>query len=275
MKSEKYIFPLNIQLGEYEIDNPEFLDILELLKKHEFSGIELNIVDFEKTDAMEYVSLLSKYNLKLTMIATGAYAKKEQLSLSDQNQDRRKCAVEKLKKIIYYASKIRAGVICGFIKGPAGIDKSDAEQEMKKSLAELDDIVREYEVPLLIESTNHYETSVAINLAENVKMIEHFCNPYFRVLPDTYHMNIEEFAMGQYALAKYKDFYQSVHISDNNRCFPGLGAIDFRNPLAVLKGIGYQGSIVIEGNIKNYFENDLMLSAEYLGCLSKQMRLNV
>ena len=85
-----------------------------------------------------------------------------------------------------------------------------------------------------------------------------------RILPDTFHMNIEEQnALG--ALVKYRDLYDSVHISDNNRLFPGLGGLDFFHIIRFLENIGYRGGLAIEGNQRESFERDLDMSMSLLG----------
>ena len=76
-KELKYIFPLCIQLSMPEdLHGEQFKRLLKLLQKHDFYGIELNVDDLEKYTPGEYTNLLDQYGLKLTMIATGAYAKK-------------------------------------------------------------------------------------------------------------------------------------------------------------------------------------------------------
>jgi sugar phosphate isomerase/epimerase len=109
---------------------------------------------------------------------------------------------------------------------------------------------------LLVEATNHYESSVANSLEDAAATIQDFRNPYLRILPDTYHMNIEERSMFG-ALIRFMDLYDSLHISDNNRLFPGLGGLDFLGLLRFLRDVGYAGGIAIEGNVRDSFEEDL------------------
>ena len=76
-------------------------------------------------------------------------------------------------------------------------------------------------------------------------------------------MNIEE-ADGFGALTKYADYYDSLHISDNNRYFPGFGAIKFDEFIQFLKTHDYKGGLAIEGNIKKSFIEDVKTSMDYL-----------
>jgi len=83
------------------------------------------------------------------------------------------------------------------------------------------------------------------------------------MLPDTFYMNIEESDMLE-SLRAHKDRFSSLHLSDNNRFFPGLGAIDFRRLIEFLSRIGYQGRLAIEGNVRESVESDLRASAARL-----------
>ena len=65
-------------------------------------------------------------------------------------------------------------------------------------------------------------------------------------------------------LVKHMSLYDSLHISDNNRLFPGLGAIDFFALLRFLREAGYTGGIAIEGNLRGNFEDDLRASMSVL-----------
>ncbi|MBC8587384.1 sugar phosphate isomerase/epimerase [Tissierellaceae bacterium BX21] len=120
-----------------------------------------------------------------------------------------------------------------------------------------------YQVPLIVEATNRYETSLANTVEEAVELIKGLDSPYLRVLPDTYHMNIEEINFSE-TLFKYFNYFDSLHLSDNNRFYPGYGSIDFYSLFRFLKCLNYKGTFAIEGNIKNNFESDLKVSLDMI-----------
>jgi sugar phosphate isomerase/epimerase len=80
-------------------------------------------------------------------------------------------------------------------------------------------------------------------------------------------MNIEEAQGPVAALKKWADYYPSIHVSDNNRLFPGLGAIDFATILGALKKMGFEGTMAIEGNLQRSFAEDIRTSAQFLSQL--------
>ncbi len=83
------------------------------------------------------------------------------------------------------------------------------------------------------------------------------------ILPDTFHMNIEESDAGA-ALKQFRSHFHSLHISDNNRFFPGFGELDFARIFRLLADIGYTGSLVIEGNARGSLVEDLDRSIGYV-----------
>ncbi len=266
--NSRYAFPLCIQLTAPDnmYEDKAFNDILSLLKKRDFYGVELNIVDFEKIDSDELEKYLNGYNLRMTLIASGAYAKKNNFSLSSTDEALRQKSVDGFDSMVGLAAKLNAGIICGFIKGNAGEDKDKAYEALKRSVDELKRRYANSNVKILLEATNHYEATVINGLCEGAN----YAGDIIEILPDTYHMNIEERNMYA-ALVKYRKSYCNIHISDNNRYFPGYGAIDFYKVLSILKSIDYNGTISIEGRNMYSICEDIEYTADYLEGISKRL----
>ncbi len=72
--------------------------------------------------------------------------------------------------------------------------------------------------------------------------------------------------MGE-ALRAHRACFSSLHLSDNTRHFPGFGALDFSQIIVVLDGLGYQGKLAIEGNVRSSFAADVEGSIQYLAPL--------
>jgi D-psicose/D-tagatose/L-ribulose 3-epimerase len=264
MEHPDYAFPLAIQtILPEEYRGVAFRQKLALLRELGFSGVELNVVCPEGVDPVDLRALLAEYGLEMTMFATGATAKAEGLSLSDPDEGIRLASIQRCAGLIDFASEFGAGVIVGFLKGGLSADREGARALFLDSLVRLDAHIRAKEVLLLIEATNRYESAVANTLHDAAGAIQALQNPFLRILPDTFHMNIEERNMFG-SLARYWNLFDSLHLSDNNRFFPGLGAIDFFAVLRFLKDAGYSGRVAIEGNICDSFEDDLRASMSIL-----------
>jgi len=134
-------------------------------------------------------------------------------------------------------------------------------------------IAEQADVSICVEATNRYESCVANTLDGTRRLLDGISTGVLEILPDTFHMNIEEKDTAV-ALEDNKDLYRSIHLSDNNRFLPGLGAIDFEKTLRHLKRIGYTGGMALEGNIQNTFASDLIESTTYLEDIQKRMETN-
>jgi len=260
-----YHFPLSIQtvLPEQYRKDDEFQKSLKTLQDFGFYGVELNIAHPNKADLADIQSFLQDFDLKLTMFASGLTAKTYNLSLSSDDPEVRQRSVKKCQAMIDFVEGTDAGIIVGFLKGTAVQDVHQAREHFSKSLQQISPYAADKKVQILIEATNRYESAVANSLEDTVDLIKDLQNPFIRILPDTFHMNIEEadeFAV----LTKYANDYNSIHISDNNRHFPGFGAIKFNELIQFLKTHNYQGGLAIEGNIKKSFSEDIKASMEYL-----------
>ncbi len=265
MATSPYFFPLGIQtvLPEQYREDIEFRKHLETLQQLGFSNVELNMAHPQNVDIADVISFLKEFDLTLSMFASGLTAKMYHLSLSSADQETRERSMTTCREMIDFVKGTGAGIIIGFLKGGVVQDKQQAKACFTESLHRISPYAAEKQVKLLVEATNRYESSVANSVEDAVELIREFKNPYLRILPDTYHTNIEEadcFA----ALTKYAQYYDSIHISDNTRYFPGFGAIKFDEYVRFLKSWGYTGSLAIEGNIKNSFIEDVTQSVEYL-----------
>ncbi len=265
MRGHAFSFPLAVQLllPENYRQQEDTRRQFALLSELGFSGVELNFHEPGRIDPAVLAEFLDGFGLRCTMFATGFTAKSEQLSLSAADGHTRRRSVERALEFIDFAARLEAGVIVGFLKGGPAPDRAKARECFADSLDRLAPRAAELQVPLLIEATNRYESAVANSLADTAALVEPYASGGMRILPDTFHMNIEE-ADPFAALKRFAHLYDSLHISDNNRFFPGLGAIDFPRYLDFLKSVGYRGGLAIEGNLRQDLEGDLKASLAYL-----------
>lgn len=241
-----------------------FTNLLDLLSGCGLYGIELNLMELSSISTGQLERMLARQNLKLTYIATGAYAKHRHLSISSFDSEIRKASIEGCKENIRYAASLGAGIIIGYLKNNAPLEnKKEAELLLEASLSELGEFAEEEQVAVLLEATNRYESCVANSISETAAIVQKIGCPSLSLLPDTYHMNIEE-GRPLDALATHRGFYHNLHLSDNNRFFPGLGCIDFSRYLKQLDELHYQGTLGIEGILQRDLKTDLQRSVAYL-----------
>lgn len=242
---------------------PQLEELFDLLRCEGFYGVELNLPDLGLMNPGELKTLLDRHHLKMDMLATGVYARQRGLSLSSAEPLARTKAVRGCMDNIDYAASIGCGIILGFFKGGPGGDMDTSVNYFLESMEKLKPYIEQKKVPVLIEATNHKETSIIKTLAEGARITDILGSPYIQLLADTYHMNIEEPSVLD-SLEQYKDYYPHLHISDDNRAFPGLGSMDFPAIYRRLVQIGYRGTLAVEGNIQASWLEDTRRSAAYL-----------
>lgn len=136
-----------------------------------------------------------------------------------------------MEKQIILASQFRAKVVVGLIRG----HKQPSLKEMKK----LGSFAKKSGVELLVEPINRYEIGFINNSEEALRYVKLWGEPY-KILLDTFHMNIEEKNIAE-AFLQCKEYLGHVQFADSNRLAPGQGHIDFAGILQTLSKINYQG----------------------------------
>lgn len=270
----RYTFPLAVQitLPENYLRNGEVKEQMILISDRGVRGVEVNFADPEKLNPGELNRFLGEFGLEMTYFASGLTAKTFKLSLSSTTEEIRRSSVDMVKRIIGKLSESETGkgIIIGFFKGGPGTDTENRNRAFRQSVEDIVPFAGQEQVSICVEATNRYESCVANTLDDTRRLLDGVSTGFLEMLPDTFHMNIEERDAAA-ALENNKDFYRSIHLSDNNRFLPGFGAIDFEKTLRHLKRIGYAGGMALEGNIKDTFASDLIKTTTYLEDIQKRM----
>lgn len=257
MAAYRYRLTVQTVLPDGFEKDDQFRARLETLRDLGFWGLELNVADPEAVDFARVSGFLGEYGLSFSMFASGLTAKTFGLSLSAADETTRKKSVEKARSMIDFVSpNPECGIIFGFLKGPKVDDIQGAAGQFRSSMDTLVPYASDRGVMLVVEATNRYEAALANSLADTAALLDGYPQETVKILPDTFHMNIEEQDMIA-ALARYGGRYVSVHYSDNNRLFPGFGGIDFASVTRYLDAVGFDGRIGLEANVKESFESDI------------------
>jgi sugar phosphate isomerase/epimerase len=252
----RYFVGIQTRLPDDYLTDAEFRRNLEALQRLGFDGVELNIRDPKAVEPARLKAYLADFGLVLSMFASGLTAKTFQLSLAAADAARRRESVARTVHFLEFAHAFGAGVIAGYLKGAPNENDPEARDRLAASVLELAPVAERLQTPLLIEAVNRYESPVGHSLADTWDIAGRAKSPYVWILPDTFHMNIEEVSM-RGAIAAHRTCFGSFHLSDNTRHFPGLGALDFGAIIGMLDEIGYQGKLAIEGNIRTSFVADV------------------
>lgn len=96
-----------------------------------------------------------------------------------------------------------------------------------------------------LEPLNRFETDFINTCDQGLKMIRDVASPALRLHLDTFHMNIEEKDQAK-AIRKAGKHLGHFHACGSDRGTPGSDHIDWKGIAGALKGIRYQGDVVIE-----------------------------
>lgn len=124
----------------------------------------------------------------------------------------------------------------------------EREHDMKilvEILRELSEYAATKGVILGLEPLNRFETSFITTAEQAIEVVDRVNHPSCKIMLDTFHMNIEEFSMGD-AVRKVGSRLIQVHTNENNRGTPGAGHVPWKEIGQALKDIKFDGVFVIE-----------------------------
>jgi sugar phosphate isomerase/epimerase len=213
-----------------------------------YTGVELSLLDSLQIDREWLLKNLAELNLSVYAIATGQTYYEDGFSLYNAEEHKRQKCVQRLLHHIDLAELLKSMVIIGGVRGTikgTGDAYSVQDREGRECLRTCAEYAAKKNVVLLLEPINRYETNVVNTLGEGVALIAQIGLSNVKLLPDTFHMNIEEADFERAFLAAAASIGY-VHFADSNRLAPGWGHINFAQIMGVLKKIAYRGPIGIE-----------------------------
>lgn len=215
-----------------------------------YKGVELAIRDPAAIDLAAVERTLARYNLVVPAIGTGQAYGEEKLSFTSAHSEVRRRAIARVKAHVRLAAALDAVVILGLIRGviPPGVTPAQAMDWLRQALQECAETAARFGVRLAIEPICRRETNLINTIDEAIALLSELnASPtVVGLLPDTYHMNLEEASISE-SLRQAAPHIFHFHVADSNRHYPGAGDLDFREILIHLKnGLGYRGWVSAE-----------------------------
>jgi sugar phosphate isomerase/epimerase len=213
-------------------------------------GVELMTTQPNSLDPIWVCSLLAKYRLAASAVASGAIAFAEGLTLLHADAEVAARAKSRLYDLIDLAAELEAPVVTiGSFRGRLANIKegSDGRKILAEILSEAAAYAHPHAVRLALEPINRFETDFLANAEQALAFVDQVDQPALGLLLDTFHVNIEETSWTEpFKRVMKAGKLWHVHLGDNNRWPPGRGLIDFPAILAALKEVGYQGYLSAE-----------------------------
>lgn len=212
-----------------------------------FDAVEIFPPSASAIDVQAVRQMLDHYGLKLAALGTGAGWLTQQLSLTATDPVVASRAEDFIRSIIEAAGQLGAPAIIGSMQGriPQPELRTQLLDQLARSIEALSECASRFEVPLLIEPLNRYETNVFTQLATTAEWIRGLKSTNVRILADMFHMNIEEADMAQ-SIRETAKWIGHVHFADSNRRAVGMGHTAANLVVQALRDVGYQGYLSAE-----------------------------
>jgi 5-keto-L-gluconate epimerase len=211
-----------------------------------YDGIELALKAADEIEPMKLSKMLEKSNMEVSCISTGQVFADTGLMFTDSDAEKR----EKVKNIFIQFINLASGfgqkVNIGRVRGKIGNDGRElAEQRFINMVRDLCDYALSKDVTLILEPVNRYEIDFINTVEEGVQLIKKVASPNMKLMPDVFHMNIEDVSIGK-ELARHIKHIAYIHLADSNRLAPGWGHTDFDQIFTHLKNANYKGWLSVE-----------------------------
>lgn len=212
-----------------------------------YDGVELQLRDPDSLDRNLMFSLLERYGLRVSAIATGLEYTLGGLSMISDDEKVRAELRRRIFADIELAQRLGCPVIVGCIRGniPAASDREKLLARFREEMLLCSDEAEKRGVTIVIEAINFYINNYLCTVRETCDFIDSLGRENVKVHVDTHHMAIEEKDMIR-AVEYAGKRIGYVHLSENNRMYPGNSCIDFPGVLKALKKTGYKGWVTFE-----------------------------
>ena len=212
-----------------------------------YDAVELFAPGPDAVSNAELAALLKTHSLGLAAVGTGAGWVKHKLSLTSPDAETRIRAKEFIRSMIDFGGPHGAPAIIGSMQGRfgEGVSKEQALDWLKAALNDLGEHARRYNIPLIYEPLNRYETNLINTEAAGATLMESLQTDNVRLLADLFHMNIEEIDIAS-GLKDGGRWIGHVHFVDSNRRPAGCGHMNYAPIIAALHAINYQGYLSAE-----------------------------
>jgi sugar phosphate isomerase/epimerase len=212
-----------------------------------YDGVELALLEAGQVVPERIARALAAHDLALPVISTGQVFSEGRVWFTHPEAGVRQEAVRRIKELIALASQFGAKVNVGRVRGyiHKGERQEVAEGRFLACLAECADFAADRGVEMILEPVNRYEINYINSVPEALDALDKLDRPNVKVMPDVFHMNIEDVSItGSLIQAGKRLGY--VHFADSNRWSPGKGHLDFAEIIDALDDIDYDAYIGVE-----------------------------
>jgi len=206
-----------------------------------FDGVELALKSASEIRPAEMSNWLKSSGLEVSCISTGQVYADTGLMFTDPDPKNRQVVKRVFREIIDVAEDFGQLINIGRVRGQIGeTDRETAEGLFSEMAYDLCNYAVERGVTIMLEPVNRYEIDFINSVREGVDLLQKLDIPNLKLMPDVFHMNIEDPTIGA-ELAKHISHVAYIHFADSNRLAPGQGHTDFKDIFDHLIRAKYSG----------------------------------
>lgn len=212
-----------------------------------FQGVELALLNASQVNIGEVGTRLCATGLEIPCVSSGQVFAEDHLYFTHPDAGVRQAAVERIIGFIRLAAHFGAKVNTGRVRGLVheGETAAAATERYLDCLNRCADVAESLDVELIVEPVNRYEVNFVNSCAEGVEIIERAKRRCLKLMPDLFHMNIEDASFRE-AFESARRYITYIHVADSNRLAPGWGHMPFDEIFQILDDIGYDGYLTAE-----------------------------
>lgn len=241
-------FGINTFVWESPFSTSRHLYLVEKVRQMGFDLLEVAVEDPALVDVAALRQAAQAAGIGL--VVCGAFGPGRNLSSADVTE--RQNAEEYLRWCIEAAAEVGSPVVAGPMYSAVGKPRLETEDERRAEwdravagLQKWGDYAWTHNVRLALEALNRFETDMVNILDQGLKLIHEVGSPAVGLHVDTFHQHLEEKDTAA-AIRRAGPHVFHVHACENDRGTPGSGQVNWQGVAAALKGIGYDGNVVIE-----------------------------
>lgn len=212
-----------------------------------YQGVELALKTAEDVNPEILSGWLDKWGMEVSCISTGQVFAALGLYFTHPDIEARKKVVGVFSGLIHLAKDfgkmVNVGRARGFIDDIRQPEKS--ERLFIDTAKRICDIAAAAGVDIVLEPVNRYEINFINSVDEGASLIAKAGCTNLGLMPDIFHMNIEDVKIGD-TIAANAGLIRYIHFADSNRLAPGQGHLDFNDVFRGLQASGYDGWASIE-----------------------------
>jgi len=211
-----------------------------------FDAVQIPLLDLNSFDPEKMLKIVTDLGLTCYMSA----GLNPDMDVTSADQEKRQRGIDFLKQCVRIAHQMRSPFLSGSFHSVFGkkSEHSISNKEWQNSAQSLREVAREagkYNLCIVLEPINRYESFLINTASQARKLIRMIDEPNIKIQLDTFHMNLEE-----------NDYYNTIksvgpdlahfHVAENHRGRFKQGMTPWEDIFQALSDIDYQGAIVIE-----------------------------